>query len=51
MNYWLLIYDEYNFKIVDDNILIFNSGEEPISVIKLTEKMIEKIKELEEGVK
>lgn len=43
---YLLIYDESNFKIVDDSILIFNSGEEPLAIVKLTKEIIEAIKEI-----
>lgn len=44
---YLIIYDEYYFKIVDDSIFIFNSGEEPLAIVKLTDEMIKAIKEVE----
>lgn len=42
---YLIIYSEDNFKIVEDSILIFNSGEEPVTIVKLTDEMIKVIKE------
>ena len=42
---YLIIYSEDSFKIVDDSIFIFNSGEEPVAIIKLTAEMIKAIKD------
>lgn len=45
---YLIIYNEDYFKIVDESIFIFNSGEEPTSIVKLTDEMIKAIKEVKE---
>ena len=37
---YLIIYDENNFKIVEDSVFIFDYGEYPIAVVKLTAEMI-----------
>lgn len=42
---YLIIYSEDNFKIVDGSIFIFNSGEEPVAIVKLTDEMIKAIKD------
>lgn len=42
---YLIIYSEDYFKIVEDSIFIFNSGEEPLAIVKLTDEMIKAIKD------
>lgn len=46
MDKYLIIYSESNFKIVDESIFIFNSGEEPVAIVKLTDEIIEAIKKI-----